>query len=55
MHAACAQWLKHVARQNTKRNKAQHCTVADSSQDKLPLLVLCVCEKKVRARSSFEN
>ena len=50
MHAACAQWFKHVARQNKrdKDNTAQR--LADSLRH-FTCLFVC-CEKKVRARSS---
>ena len=50
MHAACAQWFKHVARQNKrgKDNTAQR--LADSLRHFICLFVCC--EKKVRARSS---
>ena len=50
VHAACAQWFKHVARQNKrdKDNTAQR--LADSLRH-FTCLFVC-CEKKVRARSS---
>ena len=51
MHAACAQWFKHVARQNKRETKTTLHS-GRQSQDKLPLLVFVCCEKKVRARSS---
>ena len=48
--AACAQWFKHVARQNKrdKDNTAQR--LADSLRHFTSFS--CGCEKKVRARSS---
>ena len=50
VHAAYAQWFKHVARQNKrdKDNTAQR--LADSLRH-FTCLFVC-CEKKVRARSS---
>ena len=52
VHAACAQWFKHVARQNKrdKDNTAQR-TEASRQPKTLSCLSVC-CEKKVRARSS---
>ena len=45
VHAACAHWFKHVARQN-KRETRTTLHSGRQSQDKLPLLVLCVARKR---------
>ena len=45
VHAACAQWFKHVARQNKRETKTTLHS-GRQSQDKLPLLVLCVARKR---------
>ena len=45
VHLACARWFKHVARQN-KRETRTTLHSGRQSQDKLPLLVLCVARKR---------
>ena len=45
MHAACAHWFKHVARQN-KREARTTLHSGRQSQDKLPLLVFYALREK---------
>ena len=52
VHAACAQWFKHVARQN-KEKQRQHCTVADRARTSY-LCLFCVLREKGESEVKWE-